>query len=95
MSESDEVLSVGKTVLAYIASKRKLATLQADIARIAQQFEENAAALRERGGDPAICNQFIGMPTYESMRVLTDDLRAETRRHAELLKSIKAIGLEG
>ncbi len=93
MSETDQVLSVGKTVLEYIASKRRLATLQAELARTAKFFEDSAAALRSN--EPATSNHFIGMPTFESLQVLMGDLSAETRRHQELLKNIRAIGLEG
>ena len=95
MSADDQALSIGRTVLEYVASKRKLAAIRADISRIAKEFEEAAATLRENAGDPGVVNQFLGLPTYDKLRALTDDLRAETRRHEELLASIKGVGLEG
>ena len=95
MSADDQALSIGKTVLEYVESKRKVATLRADIARIAQQFENGATILRERVTEPAIVNEFIGLTTYERLRALIDDLHTETRRHEKLLKSVRDIGMEG
>jgi len=94
MSTEDHARFVGDTVLAFVASKHKLAALQSEVARMAQQLEEGAAALRDRASEPAICNSFIGLATYDKIRVLTDDLHAEQRRYEGLLSSIRGFGLE-
>jgi hypothetical protein len=95
MSADDQALSTGKTILEYIESKRKLATIREEIARIVTQLEDAAMALRERSDEPVIINGFLGLPTYEKLGELISDLQKEAQRHERLLESIKAIGLEG
>jgi len=94
MSKADEITHTGQTVLDYIASKRRLATLQMAVSRLTQRFDEYGSALRDRASDPAITNEFLGMPTYEELRSLLEDLRSETLRFDALSKSLRAIGLE-
>jgi sirohydrochlorin ferrochelatase len=95
MSADDQALSTGKTVLEYVESTRKLATIREEIARIATELEDAATALRERSHEQIIINHFLGLPTYEKLSELTRDLQKEAQRHERLLESIKAIGLEG
>lgn len=94
MSADDQALSIGKTVMEYVASKSRLAAIRAEISRAVERLETAATALRERPDERGVVNEFSGMPTLESLHKLTSDLRTETHRHEELLKSIKAIGLE-
>jgi hypothetical protein len=95
MSADDQALSTGRTILEYIDSNRKLATIREEIARIMTQLEDAAMALRERSDEPVIINGFLGPPTYEKLGELISDLQKEAQRHKKLFKSIKAIGLEG
>lgn len=95
MSEDDQARSTGKLVLEYIATKQQLAVLQSEVSRKADAYANVSKALRERPLETGVASEFIGMPEHMALQSLLAELKEQTDRHAELLKRIRSVGLEG
>jgi hypothetical protein len=95
MSDEEQAQSIGRLIIAYVNSKRKLAAMQAEISRASELYREAGEALRERANDPTVSNECIGLVPFEELNSLLAEFHAEQKRHAELLQRIKGLGLEG
>jgi hypothetical protein len=95
MSQEEQAQSIGQLVIAYIESKRKLATLGAEISRLSEACLRAGEALRDRADDPAVSNSCIGLPESTKLNSLLAEFHSEQERHADFLQRIKGVGLEG
>jgi hypothetical protein len=94
MSQEEQAQSIGRLVIAYLESKRKLTALGAEISRMADACLQAGEALRDRADDPTVSSS-CRLPESTKPTSLLSEFHSEQKRHADFLQRIKALGLEG
>jgi hypothetical protein len=104
MSDEQQQAAIGRTVEAYLASKKKLAALQSEAIKIGGAVSQTGQNINSLGAPLAMVpmEQVVGIinrdtatfPSGESLRALVQDIRTEFERKHTLSMQLKNMGLE-
>jgi hypothetical protein len=103
MSDEQQQAAIGRAMEEYVASKKKLAALQQEVAkqsRILAQVSQALGGLYQAnvGGVPqsvaVLMQETANFPTADSLHSLALDIRAESDRRQQLYTTLKNMGFE-
>lgn len=96
MSQEEQMLSHGRTVAEYAASKSRLVALRSEARRFAEAAQRVAAVVSK--GHPAAHRSSAGearqLPEPEHMAKLLEDISAEAERLEGLGRQLAALGIK-
>lgn len=95
MGEAEELAAKGRIVNEYTEAKNRLATLEAEIARMAGLVNSVSNILNQRSfASPSLQDLLTKFPSGETLQDLINDSVSTKKRLNEAKQSLKQLGID-